>query len=93
MIRTGVRRGRLTSPLAHKALHHWLSIPVTYAEFRPQAGYLLETSLRHGLSAYDAAYLCLAENLGAPLYTQDSDLLVLSPTYAWIRPMEEFAGS
>ena len=91
MIRTGVRRGRLTAPLAHKALHHWLSIPVTYADLGSQAGHLLDTALRRGLTAYDAAYLCLAESLGAPLYSLDADLLALRSEYGWIRPVKDYA--
>jgi predicted nucleic acid-binding protein len=34
--------------------------------------------LRHNLSAYDAAYVALAEKLGAPLITRDSRLAAAS---------------
>jgi predicted nucleic acid-binding protein len=34
--------------------------------------------LRHNLSAYDAAYIALAEQLGAPLITRDAQLASIS---------------
>ena len=90
MIRTAVRRGRMTPALANKAMHHWSKIPATYAGPEFQMSRILDLSLQHGLSAYDAAYLSLAESLGAPLYALDSDLLRLKPVFGWIVSMQEY---
>jgi len=39
-----------------------------------EVGNALRTSLRHGLTYYDAAYLAAALSLGAPLITDDRHL-------------------
>jgi len=43
-----------------------------------------EYALTHNLTAYDAAYLELAERSGARLKTLDDDLLALRSVYPWI---------
>lgn len=43
-----------------------------------------EYAVMHDLSAYDAAYLELADRLGLPLKTYDKHLLKLRDQYDWI---------
>lgn len=67
-----VREGAVSTQRADEALQdlldlrlvrypHWLVLPRVW-------------QLRHNLSAYDAAYVALAEKLGAPLITRDGRL-------------------
>jgi predicted nucleic acid-binding protein len=49
-----------------------------------ERGRVHDLALTHGLTAYDAAYLELAERQGARLKTFDPDLLALRPRYPWI---------
>ena len=55
-----------------------LPIDVEAALTPGQAKDVLALCQRHGLTAYDAAYLELAKRKGLPLATQDSDLLKAS---------------
>ena len=72
MLRRLVREGLLSSQRADQALEDFLNMRVTrYPHF-----VLLPRiwRLRHNLSAYDAAYIVLAEKLNAPLISRDSRL-------------------
>lgn len=71
-----VREGAVSAQRADEALQdlldlrlvrypHWLVLPRVW-------------QLRHNLSAYDAAYVALAEKLGAPLITRDGRLAIAS---------------
>ncbi len=64
--------GILTKERGQEAVRDLLDLPVT----RYRHDIFLERiwSLRHGVTAYDAAYLALAEALAAPLITRDSRL-------------------
>lgn len=53
-------------------LARYLTLPVELHDHRPLLGRILE--LRNRLTAYDAAYVALAELLGAPLMTADGPL-------------------
>lgn len=70
-----VRRHRITREQAFEALHLLASLHITPIS----AGSLLEAAfpwaLRLGLSAYDSAYLAVAESQGSPLVTADQKLL------------------
>ncbi len=66
---TAVRRLRLEPEAGIKALNHLSSLGVRLAD--PEAGDVYRQSLHYGVAAYDAAYLALAEALGAPLWTGD----------------------
>lgn len=65
--------GHLSTARAHDALTDFDDLPIrrwpSRAELRTRA-----FSLRHNLSAYDAAYVTLAEALQCPLFTRDARL-------------------
>jgi predicted nucleic acid-binding protein len=67
-----VREGTLSASRAEQAIQDLLDLRITrYPHF------VLLTrvwQLRHNLSAYDAAYVVLAEKLGATLLTRDGKL-------------------
>ena len=67
-----LRRGEITEPASHLALRDLAALPITRLPHEP----LLERcwDLRHNLSIYDAAYVTLAEILGATLLTSDQRL-------------------
>jgi predicted nucleic acid-binding protein len=72
VLRRLVREGSVTARRADEALHDLLDLRIArYPHF-----VLLPRiwQLRHNLSAYDAAYVALAETLDAPLITRDRRL-------------------
>jgi predicted nucleic acid-binding protein len=72
VLRRLVREGALTASRAEAAIQDLLDLRITrYPHF-----VLLPRiwQLRHNLSAYDAAYVVLAETLGATLLTRDARL-------------------
>jgi predicted nucleic acid-binding protein len=80
------RRGRISREQAVGLRNATDHLPVTT---EPDLGALArrrihEFGLAHNLTAYDAAYLELAERRGARLKTLDPDLLALRPHYPWI---------
>ncbi len=72
VLRRLVRESAVSAPRADQALQDLLSLRVTRY---PHLPFLPEIwRLRHNLSAYDAAYFVLAEQLGATLITRDRRL-------------------
>lgn len=71
-LRRCVGRGEIDERRGREALADLTHIPIERHPHRP----LLERvwQLRHNLTAYDAAYLALAETLGAPVVTCDKAL-------------------
>ena len=64
--------GELRSERASQALQDFLALPITRY---PHEIFLFRIwELRHNVTAYDAAYVALAEALGAPLLTGDKAL-------------------
>lgn len=56
-------------------------VPIDYGRVAAWAG--------RGLSAYDAAYVAVAESVGLPLVTDDEQILLLAPDIA--TPLGEFS--
>lgn len=64
--------GRLDERRAAAALEDYLDLPLTRHPHESLLSRALQ--LRHNVSAYDAAYVALAEQLGAELLTADARL-------------------
>ena len=72
VLRRLVREAAVSAQRADQALQDLLNLRVTRY---PHFVFLQHIwRLRHNLSAYDAAYVALAENLGATLITRDARL-------------------
>ncbi len=88
VLRGAVARRRMGEHEAKKAVHLLSQVPV---EIVPMDGEsrtaVLEACLRHGLSAYDAAYLVLADLRGISLLSADPDLLSQRSRFTWIKPI------
>lgn len=83
VLRRLVREAAISARRAHEAIHDLLDLRITrYPHF-----VLLPRiwQLRHNLSAYDAAYVVLAEQLGATLLTRDRRLASASGHAAQIQ--------
>jgi predicted nucleic acid-binding protein len=72
LLRRLVREGAVSAHRADQAIEDLLDLRITRY---PHAQLLSRIwQLRHNLSAYDAAYVVLAEKLGARLFTRDGRL-------------------
>lgn len=71
---TAQRRGRITEAQASRASALLDALPIEVEVGSAPRAALLATGAVHGLSAYDSAYLLLAERRGVPLATLDKAL-------------------
>jgi predicted nucleic acid-binding protein len=72
VLRRGVLSGRLGPEVAALAHRDLVQLPVTSFPFEPLAARVWE--LHSTVTAYDAAFVALAEELDAPLWTLDRKL-------------------
>lgn len=72
------RRGRMTEAQATRFLDLLERLPIRVDPASPEVAALLGVGRRHALSAYDAAYLALAERMSVPIATLDQRLLAAS---------------
>lgn len=68
------RRNRITEAQATRFLDLLTQLPIRVDPTPVDSGAVIAAGRRHGLSAYDASYLVLAERLAAPLATTDTAL-------------------
>lgn len=68
------RRTRLTDAVAARFVQLLAQLPIEVDPFSSDMGALLAIGRQYGLSAYDAAYLLLAQRRGLPLATLDDSL-------------------
>jgi predicted nucleic acid-binding protein len=73
-----VRAGRLTPVQAARMLGVLLDSAVSLEPLGTLVGDALDLALRHGISAYDAFYLALAEQVDAVVVTADRRLAELA---------------
>lgn len=72
VLRRFVRENRVSAQRAEQALHDLVALSITRYPHDVFLGRIWQH--RQNLSAYDAAYVTLAEDLGAPLITRDQRL-------------------
>jgi len=91
VVRSSVRRKRIDQSTANAALFLLREVPkeVIDPEKQGPSG-MLAMAIDHDLSAYDAAYLYLAETAGADLFTADEDLLALGGKFTFVKKPEEY---
>ena len=90
-LRTAVLRKRITPSDARNALFHLHELPIKYISPEIQGEFnIFEKAVSHNLTAYDAAYLNLAETRGINLYTGDKDLLKLQKEYPFVNDIRNF---
>ena len=68
-----VRKGRIPTVAVEDVLAHVEALGFV-SHSMPRAGVLFSTAFRYNLTAYDAAYLLLAQSLSAPIFTFDKAL-------------------
>jgi predicted nucleic acid-binding protein len=91
LARSAVLRQRLDDSDARLAMATLRRLPVvTLPAVGEMVQEILDRSLRHGLSAYDAAYFHAAETEVCELWTLDGDLLGLRERFPWIRSLQEY---
>ncbi len=91
VLRSGVLRGRITERDARQSLARLASVPALCVSAADQGHTsIFDVASESGLSAYDAAYVLLAESRGIDLVTADRGMLALKAQRPWIRSIEEF---
>ena len=66
---TAVRRGRIVAETGGELVEHLLSLGIRLVD--PESSHIYQVASRFRITAYDAAYLALAEALGCVLWTGD----------------------
>ncbi|HUT34932.1 MAG TPA: type II toxin-antitoxin system VapC family toxin [Planctomycetota bacterium] len=94
LLRTAVLRGRLEERDARGALDAIAIIPREIVSIESQGeAAVLGTAMGLQLSAYDAAYVNLAESRGMDLISGDTHILRLRPRFPWIWAVQDFVKS
>ena len=84
-LRRGLLQGALTEARAAEAVEDYLDLPLTRHGHQRLLHRALQ--LRRNLSAYDAIYVALAEDLGAELLTADRSLARAVTKHTGVAPI------
>lgn len=82
VLRKLARSGKISEGAAHLAFVNFVQMPIHY--YAEESLVRRIWNLRHNVTAYDAAYVALAEALEAPLLTRDQRLATATGTRATI---------
>jgi len=86
-----MRRGRITEVDARESLEDILALGIK--EKKPEPLQIYALAQKHGISAYDAAYLALAESERAEFWTGDNELYQrVSSKLAWVKWIGDYPG-
>jgi len=89
-ILTATRRKRLASHKAPEVMDNFMKLGVELKEVESKR--VLELALEHNLSAYDAAYLALAESERCELWTGDRPFYqAAKATLPWVKWIGDYA--
>jgi predicted nucleic acid-binding protein len=84
------RQKRLTKQQAEEFILEVHAMPVLIYPVYENLSRIANLALRHSLSAYDAAYLALAESRGCGLLTADEALFkTIGRKFAFVHPLKE----
>lgn len=95
-------RSEFRNVLATQIRHGYLGLPdalelareaetlLSGMEYHVESGNVLSLAASSGCSAYDCEFIALAQDLGIPLVTSDSEILEAFPAIAL--PLDGFAG-
>lgn len=83
------RRRRITLEQAEASLSDFAEMGILLVA--PPPSTMVRLAVELGLTAYDAAYLALAQAQGCPLWTADRDLFeAASPRLPWVRWLGDY---
>ena len=86
------RRKRITPASAAEAMDNLMALGIELKEMNPAR--VLLVALEHGLTAYDAAYVALAEAKGCSLWTGDRQLCsAVSGKLPWVRWIRDYKSA
>ena len=89
LLKSSVIRKRIKNEHIRKTLFFLKEIPMRCVSLSKLDDYLLlENAIKYNLTAYDSAYLTLAEIYGAKLFTFDKDLLTLKNKLRFIKQLK-----
>ena len=90
-VRSAARRARLAPALAREALGNLLDCSIALHQPAPEP--ILDLALRFGITAYDGAYVAVAQQLGAELWTADRPLFdAVRHRLPWVRWIADYAA-
>lgn len=84
-LRRALREGLISEERSEEALRNYLDLPITRHGHQLLLPRILD--LRHNFSAYDAAYVALAERLDAELLTGDGGLARAAREHVGLREL------